>query len=60
MGSGTTLIVANRMKRNSIGIDNVHEYCEMAKEKLKPVELYLFEPKAKYEKSKSKRRSTIR
>jgi len=60
MGSGTTLIVANRMKRNSIGIDNVHEYCEMAQGKLKPVELYLFEPKAKYEKAKPKRRSTIR
>ena len=29
MGSGTTLIVANRMRRNSIGIDVVPEYCEM-------------------------------
>jgi len=52
--------VANRMKRNSIGIDNVHEYCEMAQEKLKPVELYLFEPKVKYEKAKTKGRSTLR
>ncbi|PKN73106.1 MAG: site-specific DNA-methyltransferase, partial [Deltaproteobacteria bacterium HGW-Deltaproteobacteria-10] len=60
MGSGTTLFVANRMKRNSIGIDNVHEYCEMAQEKLKPVELYLFEPKVKYEKAKTKGRSTLR
>ncbi len=60
MGSGTTLIVANRMKRNSIGIDNVHAYCEMAQEKLKPVELYLFEPKAVYEKTKPKRRSAVR
>jgi len=60
MGSGTTLIVANRMKRNSIGIDNVRAYCEMAQEKLKPVELYLFEPKAVYEKTKHKRRSSVR
>lgn len=31
MGSGTTLIVSNRMKRNSIGIDIVPEYCEMVR-----------------------------
>ncbi len=31
MGSGTTLIVVNRMKRDSIGIDIVPEYCEMVK-----------------------------
>src|SRR5664280_1045666 len=48
MGSGTTLVVAHRMKRNSIGIDIVPEYCEMVKKQLKPVELYLFEPKVKY------------
>jgi site-specific DNA-methyltransferase (adenine-specific)/site-specific DNA-methyltransferase (cytosine-N4-specific) len=59
MGSGTTILVANRMKRNSIGIDNVHEYCEMAQEKLRPVELYLFEPKVEYEKAKPKRRSSL-
>lgn len=60
MGSGTTLIVANRMKRNSIGIDIVSEYYEMVKEQLLPVELYLFEPKIKYEKNKPKRRIAIR
>lgn len=54
MGSGTTLFVANRMKRNSIGIDIVPEYCEMVRKQLQPVELYLFEPKTKYEKTKSK------
>ena len=51
MGSGTTLIVANRMKRNSIGIDVVPEYCEMVKQQLKPTELYLLEPKVEYEKA---------
>ena len=45
MGSGTTLIVANRMKRNSIGIEIVPEYYDMVKEQLQPVELYLLEPK---------------
>lgn len=60
MGSGTTLIVANRMKRNSIGIDIVPEYCEMVKKQLNSVELYLFEPKAEYETIKSKRRIPVR
>ena len=60
MGSGTTLVVANRMRRNSIGIDIVPEYYEMVKKQLHPVELYLFEPKAKYEKTKSERRIAVR
>jgi len=60
MGSGTTLSVANRMKRNSIGIEVVPEYYEMVKKELKPVELYLLEPKVKYEKTKPERRIAIR
>ncbi|WP_235590434.1 site-specific DNA-methyltransferase [Nitrosomonas ureae] len=60
MGSGTTLIVANRMKRSSTGIDIVPEYCEMVKKQLNPVELYLFEPNAVYETTKPKRRITLR
>ena len=51
MGSGTTLLVANQMRRNSIGIDLVPEYCEMVRKKINPVEMYLFEPKEKYEKT---------
>ena len=60
MGSGTTLVVASRMKRNSIGIDIVPEYCEMFNKQLKPVELYLLEPKVKYEKIKPERRIAVR
>jgi site-specific DNA-methyltransferase (adenine-specific)/site-specific DNA-methyltransferase (cytosine-N4-specific) len=60
MGSGTTLFVANRMKRHSIGIDNVPEYFEMVKKQIKPVELYLLEPKEKYETLKIVRRHAIR
>jgi len=60
MGSGTTLKVAKRMKRNSIGIEIVSEYYEMVRNQLEPVELCLFEPKVKYEKTKSKRRIAIR
>lgn len=60
MGSGTSLVVANRMRRHSIGIDIIPEYCEMVKKKLQPVELYLLEPKVKYAKAKSKRSFTVR
>ncbi|HOY31172.1 MAG TPA: site-specific DNA-methyltransferase [Bacteroidales bacterium] len=60
MGSGTTLVVANRMNRNSIGIDIVPEYYEMVKKQLQPVELYLFDSKEKYEKNKPERRITVR
>jgi len=60
MGSGTTLIVANRMKRNSIGIEIIPEYCEMVRKQIKPVEMYLLEPKLKYEKTKIKGRIAVR
>lgn len=60
MGSGTTLFVANRMKRHSIGIDNVPEYYEMVKKQINPVELFLIEPKEKYETIKPIRRYAVR
>ncbi|OFY94011.1 MAG: DNA methylase [Bacteroidetes bacterium RIFCSPLOWO2_12_FULL_31_6] len=49
MGSGTTLNVAKRMKRNSIGIDIIPEYVEMVKKEIQEIELVLFEPKTEYE-----------
>ena len=60
MGSGTTLIIANKMKRNSIGIEIVPQYCDMVEKQLKPVELYLFEPEENYGKTKIKRRDAVR
>jgi len=48
MGSGTTLFVANRMRRNSIGIDIVPEYCEMVKKQLNSKDLYLFNQRVLY------------
>ncbi len=60
MGSGTTLTVANRMKRNSIGIEIIPEYYDMVKKELNPVELYLFEPKKEYEKTKHTGCSAVR
>lgn len=53
MGSGTTLVVANRMRRNSIGIDIVPQYYEMVKQQLRPVEFYLLEPNVKYGRTRS-------
>ena len=36
MGSGTTLMVANRMKRNSIGIEILPEYFEYGEKTIEP------------------------
>lgn len=48
-GSGTTLRVAKRLNRNSIGIEIMPEYVKIAKAKIIETELLLFEPKVKYE-----------
>lgn len=54
MGSGTTNIVAQRMRRNSIGIEIIPEYYQMVKDQLQPTVLTLFEPKEDYAKIKNK------
>ena len=48
MGSGTTLFVAHRMKRNAIGIDIMPEYCDMVQRQLPSVEFYLLEEQQLY------------
>jgi DNA modification methylase len=48
MGSGTTLFAAEKLRRNSIGIDILEEYCEMVKDEVKEKELYLFEKEEEY------------
>ncbi len=53
MGSGTTISVAKRMRRNAIGIEIVPEYFEMVQKQHQPKELYLLEPKEEYGKVKS-------
>ncbi len=60
MGSGTTLIVADRMGRNSIGIDIVPEYYEMVRKKLKKTDLFHLDNGKRNEKTKSGRRIAIR
>ncbi len=53
-GAGTTLTVAKRLKRNSIGIEIKSEYFELMEKKLNPVELVLFEPDVIYGRTKTK------
>lgn len=49
MGSGTTIVVATRMGRSSIGIDIVPKYVEMVESKLEPYKNTLFEKRNVYE-----------
>jgi site-specific DNA-methyltransferase (adenine-specific) len=60
MGSGTTLFVAERMKRNSIGIDIVPEYYEMVKAQLRSAELPLLSIKPAYGKTENTGRVAVR
>lgn len=61
LGSGTTLFVAKRMARNSIGIEIMPEYYEMVKQKIEPLPKFiLFEEKEKYGKTKPEKSKSIR
>ncbi|MEP7141882.1 MAG: site-specific DNA-methyltransferase [Ferruginibacter sp.] len=54
MGSGTSVIVANRMRRNSIGIELIAEYYDRVKKQVNRTDLFLLEPSETYiKKSKS-------
>ena len=59
MGSGSTLKVAQRFKRNSIGIEIQQSYIELVSKEINPVEYCLFEKKEKYEATQHKRRKKI-
>jgi site-specific DNA-methyltransferase (adenine-specific) len=54
MGSGTTLFVAEKMKRNAIGIDIMPEYYEMVRKKIESTNYYLFDKRGQYVSNKSK------
>ena len=53
MGSGTTIKVAQRMRRNSIGIEILPEYFKIIKNQIEPAVYYLFEDKEIYGKNKT-------
>jgi DNA modification methylase len=48
MGSGSTLFAAEKLRRNSIGIDISEDYYQMVKDEIKEKELYLFEREEEY------------
>ena len=60
MGSGTSIFVANRMKRHSIGIDLMPEYVKMVKQKLKLQELPISGSNHKNDSIKPSRRYGVR
>lgn len=60
MGSGTTIEVANAMKRNAIGIEIMEEYYQMVKKQFAETQTFLFEPDTPYEETKPKKRKSVR
>ena len=60
MGSGTTIEVANRMKRNAIGIEIIPEYYEEVMQQFAPKEYYSTKPLIEYETTEHKRRYAVR
>jgi site-specific DNA-methyltransferase (adenine-specific)/site-specific DNA-methyltransferase (cytosine-N4-specific) len=48
MGSGTTVFAAQKLKRNSIGIEIIEDYYTIVEQSLKRSELYLFEGREAY------------
>lgn len=55
-GSGTTNIVAQKMFRNSIGIEIHKQYYDLIMENVKPTELILFDQGTEYESIRNNRR----
>lgn len=58
MGSGTTVLVANKMGRIGIGIEILKEYYKLAEEELTQ-NIFAAEPKVKYGKAKTTRRRKL-
>lgn len=48
MGSGTTLFAAQKMKRNSIGIEIIEEYYDAVKNSINSTKSYSFEQESLY------------
>jgi site-specific DNA-methyltransferase (adenine-specific) len=53
-GSGTTLFAADKLRRNSIGIEILPDFYEMVKSRIKSSDYYLFENEKNYEPIESK------
>lgn len=60
MGSGTTIFVSKRLRRNSVGIEIITEYYERVKEKLESVKVSSPKNTLQNGKAKNKRRIAVR
>lgn len=60
MGSGTSVVVAKRMKRHSVGIEIMPEYFAIVQELLQPTETLNLTPEPSNAKTDSKRRYAVR
>ena len=60
MGSGTTIEVANQMRRNAIGIEIIPEYYDEVKQQFATIEYHLIEPTIRYETVEHNRRYAVR
>lgn len=58
MGSGTTVIIANKLGRAGIGIEIVREYFKLAEAQISQ-EIFAAEPKVKYGKTKIRRSKKV-
>ncbi len=59
VGSGTTCKVAHELRRNSVGIDIVRLYCEIANAEILPADYRLLEKGNEYGKNNGKRNKSI-
>ena len=59
MGSGTTLEVAREFGRNSVGIDILPEYCEMARNKVEDKQFMLMQERKPYGQTPSGRHKSV-
>lgn len=59
MGSGTTVVVANKMGRIGIGIEILEEYYKIASNQLNQT-MFVYEKKGNYASNKNKRRNKVR
>lgn len=60
LGSGTTVVVAEQLKRNWKGCDKSLEYCEWAARRIELVEDWPIEKWIEYDKTNAERRKSIR
>ena len=59
VGSGTTCKAAQELRRNSVGIDTVGQYCEMARDEVVSTEYQLLEKGPQYGKNNGRQNKKV-